>query len=125
MYNYLCITLFPCIAHYLCTTPFPCTSLICLIYKGTLLYCITYFNIQRITHNSNTNNFRLSNAFFHIFVIGKIEYRLCYNTKYYLLRNNIFVSFLLETGNTIQVIQKQAEKDTSTQKTNSTWQTSK
>ena len=31
----------------------------------------------------------------------------------------------IETGNTIKVIQKQAEKDTSTQKTNTTWQTSK
>jgi hypothetical protein len=32
-----------------------CTSLICLLYKGTLLYCITYFNIQRIIHNSCVN----------------------------------------------------------------------
>ena len=31
----------------------------------------------------------------------------------------------IETGNTIQVIQKQAEKDTSTQKTNTAWKISK
>jgi hypothetical protein len=58
VYTYLCITLFPCTTHYLCTTPFPCTSLICLLYKGTLLYCITHFNIQRIIHNTNNNHGR-------------------------------------------------------------------
>ena len=43
-----------CTTHYLCNTLFSCSSLICFLYKNTLLYCITHFNIQRIIHNSNS-----------------------------------------------------------------------
>ncbi len=45
--------LFTCTTHYLCNTLFSCSSLIGLIFKTTLLICITHFNIQRIIHNSN------------------------------------------------------------------------